>query len=406
MAVIWEPPLDPEGRTWVGLADELTREHFAPLAEELDREQRYPWESVARLVESGLAGLFVPRRYGGQGASFATTCAVIERISRGCASTGAILTAYALGGTPLLLAGSEEQKEKYLGGMAAGKAVSFALTEVGAGSDAGRIRTTAERENGGWRLRGEKILIGNGGASQYYVVFALTDPDAGARGITAFLVDKDADGVVIDRVEDKMGIRGTLTSNLKLDTRVDDTDVLGELNRGMRLAMQTLNGGRISVAAQSVGVGLAGYDVAAAEAVRRHTFGAPIIDNQGISFPLADVATELTAARMLTVEAARAHDRGDDVTVLGAMAKLYASEAAHRAVDVAVQVHGGAGFCKPCPAERLYRDQRILEIYEGTSEIQRLVIGRSVKAEAEAAVAAGADARPSTAAPAGKGRPR
>jgi alkylation response protein AidB-like acyl-CoA dehydrogenase len=387
MSVIWQPQLDPEAEKWVAVADELSKTHFEPLAGELDREQRYPWENVERLVESGLAGLFVPQEFGGQGASFETTCAVIERVSRGCASTGAILTAYALGGTPLVLAGTPEQQATYLGGLAAGKAVSFALTEEGAGSDAARIKTTAVREGDGWRIRGEKIFIGNGGASQYYVVFAITDPSAGTRGITAFMVDKDADGVVIDRLEDKMGIRGTNTSNLKLDTVVTDADIVGQVGRGMRLAMQTLNAGRISVAAQSVGVGLAGYDEASAEATRRVTFGTPIIDNQGIAFPLADVATELTAARMITMEAARAYDAGRDVAVLGAMAKLYASEASHKAVDVAVQVYGGEGFCKPCRAERLYRDQRILQIYEGTSEIQRLVLGRFIKAEAQAGAA-------------------
>jgi alkylation response protein AidB-like acyl-CoA dehydrogenase len=381
MSVIWAPQATEESERWLAVADELSTKHFEPLAEELDREQRYPWESVERLVESGLAGLFVPKQFGGQGATFATTCAVIERISRGCAATGAILTAYALGGTPLLLAGTEAQQAKYLGALAAGEAVSFALTEVGAGSDAAQIKTTATREGDQWRIRGEKIYIGNGGASRYYVVFALTDPAAGARGITAFMVDKEADGVVIDHLEDKMGIRGTQTSNLKLDTLVSDEDMLGELNRGMRLAMQTLNAGRISVAAQSVGVALSGYDEASREAVKRHTFGTPIIDNQGIAFPLADVATRVTAARMITTTAAEAYDRGENVAVLGAMAKLYASEASHDAVDLAVQVFGGDGFCKPTRAERLYRDQRILEIYEGTSEIQRLVLGRAIKAE-------------------------
>ena len=382
MSVIWEPPLSPDGQKWRELARKLSAERFAPLAEELDREQRYPWESVKVLVDSGLAGLFIGTEYGGQGAGFDVVCAVIEEVSRACASTGAILTAYALGGTPVVLAGTEEQRRRYLGGLASGQAVSFALTEVGAGSDAARIKTTAVREGDGWRLRGEKIYIGNGGASQHYVVFALTDPAAGTRGITAFMVDKDADGVVIDHFEDKMGIRGTQTSNLRLDTVVGEDAMLGELNRGMKLAMLTLNAGRITVAAQSIGVGLAGYDVASREAARRQTFGAPIIDNQGISFPLADVATRLTAARMITHRAACTYQENGDVSILGAMAKLDASEAAHRAVDTAVQVYGGAGYCKPCPAERLYRDQRILEIYEGTSEIQRLVIGRAIKAEA------------------------
>jgi alkylation response protein AidB-like acyl-CoA dehydrogenase len=382
MAVIWEPELSDEARRWRDLARSLAAERFGPLAEELDREQRYPWESVQVLVDSGLAGLFVSPDYGGQGARFDTVCAVIEELSRTCPSTGAIVTAYALGGTPLVLAGTAEQREKYLGGLAAGQAISFALTEQGAGSDAAGIRTTAERTPGGWRLRGEKIYIGNGGASQYYVVFALTDPDAGTRGISAFMVDKDADGVVIDRYEDKMGLRGTLTSNLRLDTEVAEDALVGAPNRGMGLAMRTLNAGRITVAAQSVGVALAAYDVASREAVRRRTFGASIIDNQGISFPLADVATRITAARMLTVQAARAYVDGADVGILGAMAKLEASETAHLAANLAVQVFGGDGYCKPCPAERIYRDQRILEIYEGTSEIQRLVIGRAIKAEA------------------------
>jgi alkylation response protein AidB-like acyl-CoA dehydrogenase len=383
VSVIWEPPLSQDGQKWRELARKLSAEHFAPLAEELDRVQRYPWESVKVLVDSGLAGLFIDPDYGGQGASFEVVCAVIEEVSRTCASTGAILTAYALGGTPVVLEGTDEQRRRYLGGLVRGQAISFALTEEGAGSDAARIKTTAVREGDGWRIRGEKIYIGNGGASQYYVVFALTDPAAGARGITAFVVDRSADGVVIDRYEDKMGIRGTNTSNLKLDTVVQDEAMLGQLNRGMRLAMRTLNAGRITVAAQSIGVGLAGYEVAAREAVRRQTFGTPIIDNQGISFPLADVATRLTAARMVTHRAACTYQEGGDVSILGAMAKLDASEAAHRAVDTAVQVHGGAGYCKPCLAERLYRDQRILEIYEGTSEIQRLVIGRAIKAEVE-----------------------
>jgi alkylation response protein AidB-like acyl-CoA dehydrogenase len=382
MAVVWSPKLDSDGTKWLETARELSSEHFAPLAEELDADQRYPLENVKLLVDSGLAGLFVPERFGGVGASFATTCAVIEEVSRACASTGAILTAYALGGTPILLAGTEEQQRRYLGGMASGEAVSFALTERGAGSDAAAIKATALPEGDGYRIQGEKIYIGNGGASQYYVVFARTDPDQGAQGISAFFVDRDAEGVVIDHYEDKMGIRGTKTSNLKLDTHVTHEDMLGDPGRGIRLALQTLNVGRISVAAQSTGVALAGFEAAAHEAAHRSTFGKPIIENQGISFQLADVATEVSAARLLTFSAAETYDRGGDVSTLGAMAKLYASEAAHHAVDVAVQVFGGDGYCKPNIAERLYRDQRILQIYEGTSEIQRLVLGRAIAKEA------------------------
>ena len=385
MAVIWTPALTEEAAGWRDVAASLTREHFAPLAAELDREQRYPSENVRRLVEHKLAGLFIPTAYGGQGASLTATAAVVEAISSGCASTAAILCVYQLGAFPVLLAGREDQKKFYLGEMASGIATSFALSERGTGSDAAAIEATATREGDAWRLRGEKYWIGNGGASRYYVVFAKTDPAAGGRGITAFMVDKDVRGVVIDELCEKMGIRGTQTSNLKLDTLAPDSARVGELHRGLRLAFATLDVGRIMVAAQSLGLALAAYREASQRAVAREAFGAPIIENQGIAFKLADMAVEISAARMMLYEAAKAYDEGRDVATLGAMAKLYASEVAHRAADAAVQIWGGLGYCKPSVVERLYRDQRILEIYEGTSEIQRLVLARAVRKEAEEA---------------------
>src|SRR5713101_443059 len=399
MTVIWQPVLSEEARCWRAVADRVTQEHFAPLAEELDREQRYPWENVRRLVEHNLAGLFIPKEHGGQGAGLSATVAVVEAIGTGCAST----------------------------------ATSFALSERNAGSDAAAIEATATREGDGWRLRGEKYWIGNGGASRYYVVFAKTDPSAalasaasgqrgnslevrahsasedarkraddtrpesgssaraGGRGISAFMVDKEQPGAVVDELSDKMGIRGTQTSNLKLDIVVPDSARVGELNRALRLAFQTLNVGRVMVAAQSLGIALAAYREAARRAVERRAFGQPIIENQGIGFKLADMAVEISAARMMLYEAAKAYDEGRDVANLGAMAKLYASEVAHRAADTAVQVWGGLGYCKPTVAERLYRDQRILEIYEGSSEIQRLVLARAVRKEAEEAIAASAN---------------
>lgn len=383
MTVLWEPVLDDEATHWRDLARKLATERFAPLAEELDREQRYPDEHIATFVETGLSGMLVPAEYGGAGLSMTAICAVIEEISAACASTGAILAAHTLGAVPVRLAGTEAQRRDVLGPLTGGTAISFALTEEGAGSDAAALRSRAEADGEGYRLYGEKIYIGNGSVSSRYVVFAKTDPDAGARGITAFIVDADAPGVTIDRIEDKMGIRGTRTSNLKLDgVRAGADAVLGEVGRGLKLALRTLDLGRVSVAAQGLGLALAAYRLAAAEAVRRRTFGTPLIENQGIGFRLADVAVELSAARMLTYEAARAYDAGEPVSMPGAMAKLYTSEVAHRAVDLAVQVFGGAGFCKPCPAERLYRDQRVLEIYEGSSEIQRLVLSRAIAAEA------------------------
>jgi alkylation response protein AidB-like acyl-CoA dehydrogenase len=383
MTVVWEPILDDAAAAWRAKAAGLAAAKFAPLAEELDREQRYPTEHIATLVESGLSGMLVPVEHGGTGLSMEAICAVTEEVSAACASTGAILAAHTLGAAPVRIAGTDEQRRELYADLVAGEAISFALTEVGAGSDAAAIRATAVEGPDGFVLDGEKIYVGNGGVAKHYAVFAKTDPDAGARGITAFLVSRETPGIVIDRYEDKMGIRGTKTSNLKLaGVKVAASAMLGAPGGGLKLALQTLDIGRVSVAAQGTGIALAAFRLAAAEASRRSTFGKPLIENQGISFRLADVATELSAARLLTYEAARTYDRGESVSTIGAMAKLYSSEVAHRAVDLAVQVYGGDGFCKPCPAERLYRDQRVLEIYEGASEIQRLVLGRAIAKEA------------------------
>lgn len=383
MTVIWNPSLDDTASRWQSLAHRLGAERFAPLAPELDRDQRYPWETISALVEHKFTGLFLPTQWGGQGANLVATVAAVEALGTHCASTAAIMCAYQLGAFPLLLAGSDEQKAFYLREMAEGRATSFALSERSAGSDAAAIEATAVREGAGWRLRGEKYWIGNGGASRYYVVFAKTDPAAGGRGISAFMVDKEQEGAVIDELSDKMGIRGTQTSNLKVDLVVPDSARVGELNRALRLALQTLNVGRIMVAAQSLGVALAGFREASRRAVSRKTFGQAIGENQAIGFRLADMATEISAARMMLYQAAQAYDRGEDVSHLGAMTKLFASEVSHRVVDNTVQIWGGLGYCKPTVAERLYRDQRILEIYEGSSEIQRLVLSRAIRKETE-----------------------
>lgn len=383
MTVIWTPSLDDAATRWQQLADRLGRERFAPLAPELDRDQRYPWETIEALVAHRFTGLFLPTQWGGEGQSLTATVAAVETLGMHCASTAAIMCAYQLGAFPILLAGTDAQKDFYLREMTQGRATSFALSERVAGSDAAAIEATAVREGDGWRLRGEKYWIGNGGASRYYVVFAKTDPAASGRGISAFMVDKEKPGAVVDELSDKMGIRGTQTSNLRVDVVVPDSARIGELNRALRLALQTLNVGRIMVSAQSMGLALAAFREASQRAVERRTFGQPIGENQGIGFKLADMATEISAARMMLYEAARAYDAGADVSNLGAMAKLFTSEVAHRAADNAVQIWGGMGYCKPTVAERLYRDQRILEIYEGSSEIQRLVLSRAVRKEAE-----------------------
>lgn len=383
MTVIWNPLLDETAHKWQLLADRLGRERFGPLAAELDRDQRYPWESIEALVEHKFTGLFLPVEWGGEGASLTTTVAAVEALGTHCSSTSAIMCAYQLGAFPILLAGTDQQKDFYLREMTLGRATSFALSERIAGSDAAAIEATASREGDGWRLKGEKFWIGNGGASRYYVVFAKTDPAAGGRGISAFMVDKEQQGVMVDELSDKMGIRGTQTSNLKVDLVVPDSARIGELNRALRLALQTLNVGRIMVSAQSMGLALAAFREAATRSVERKTFGHPIGENQGIGFKLADMATRISAARMMLYQAAAAYDRGDDVSNIGAMAKLFTSEVAHDAADDAVQIWGGMGYCKPSVVERLYRDQRILEIYEGSSEIQRLVLSRAIRKEAE-----------------------
>ncbi|MEJ8824305.1 acyl-CoA dehydrogenase family protein [Variovorax humicola] len=386
MSVIWMPRLDDEAEIWRGRAAELTTTRFAPLADTIDREQRYPEEHLPHLLNSGISGMFLPKAFGGAGASLVSLSAVVETVASGCASTAAILAALSLGAFPVLLGGSEEQKEVLLGGLACkGEAVNFALSERGAGSDPAAVETVAVKEGEGWRIRGEKCWLGNGGHSKHFIVFARTAEVGVRNNITAFWVPRNTQGAVVDFYEDKMGIRGTTTTNLKLDVSVPASSVIGQEGEGLKLALSTLNIGRIVVAAQSVGIALCAYAEAAKFAANRATFGRAIIDHQGVGFMLADCATQLSAARMMLYEAAAAFDRGEDISTLGGMAKLYASEAAHKVCDDAVQVLAGRGYVKPNAVERCYRDQRITEIYEGTSEIQRVVIARAIKRSAVAA---------------------
>lgn len=384
MTVLWQPELDAEASTWRDITQSLGRDHFAPLAAELDREQRYPWENVEKLVESGISGLMIDPAYGGQGAALTTGVTVMEELTRCCASTGAIFAIHAMGAGSMAGAGSAEQREHYLAEVVAGRAISFALTERGAGSDPSAIRSRGTRTADGWHLKGEKIFIGNGGASKHYIAFVRTDPDAGRRGISAIMTSLDDAGTEVTKYADRMGLRGSRTSNLEFDTVVPADRILGEPGEGLRIAMATLNTGRVMIAAQGIGFALAAFEHAANEASVRSTFGTPIIDNQGISFRLADLATEISAARMLVWEAAQAGPDSPRTRALASMAKLMATEVAGKAVDAAVQIFGGDGYCKPNPVERLYRDQRISTIYEGTSEIQRMTLGRSIGEAARA----------------------
>lgn len=382
MATIWNPRLDEASRGWRDLAADLTARHFAPRAAEIDREQRYPAENVELLYSSGIATMFLPAAHGGGGASLTAFCAAMEQMAGGCASTSGIAATLQLGATPLLLSASADQKATFLGAVTRDrKAISFALSERNAGSDPASMETVATREVGGWRIRGEKCWIGNGGICDLYVVFAQTAPGTGRRGIAAFIVDRDADGIDDDAREDKMGMRGTVNASVVLDTWVPADRMLSPPGSALRLALATLNIGRITVAAQSIGLAMAAYGAACRRAVERTTFGSPLIDHQGVGFKLADLATRISAGRMLAYEAARAFDDGEDVNTVGAQAKLFCSEVAHEAANVGVQVFGGQGFVKPNLVERIYRDQKATEIYEGTSEIQRVVLARAIKAE-------------------------
>jgi len=380
---VWAPSLTPDETRWRDLAARLARDHFAPIAAEIDEAQRYPQESVQRLRQSGIATMFVPHQYGGAGASLVAFCAVVEAIAQACASTSGIVATLQLGTAPLLLLQNETLKRNLLRGMTErGEMVSFALSERGAGSDPASMSTEAIPEAGGWRIRGQKCWIGGGGEASRYVVFAQTLPGSGKAGIAAFLVEADAPGVRDDTFENKMGMRGTRTATIDLDTRVAADALLAEPGEGLRLAFGALDVGRITVSAQSMGMALASHRAAIAHACARRTFGELLIDHQALAFRLSDSACQLSAARMMTYEAAGAYDRGADVSVLAAQSKLIASETAHRTVDMALQMLGGAGYVKPNPVERMYRDQRVTEIYEGTSEIQRLLIARAIRTEA------------------------
>ncbi len=392
--VIWRPRLSAVDRQWKDTAAALARDHFAPAAAEIDASQRYPHEHVARLRETGIASMLLPTGYGGGGASLMAYNAVVEEIAQACASTSGIVATIQLGAAPLMLIGNEALKGELLRGLVErGDMISFGLSERGAGSDPAGMATTADREtqNGvaGWRIRGQKCWIGGGSVVRYYVVFAQTEPGSGKRGIAAFLVEASAPGVDDSVLEDKMGMRGTCTATIDLDTFVSDAHMVAPPGKGLSLALASLDIGRVGVAAQSCGMALAAFRMACQHAVQRRTFGERLIDHQALAFRLANLASRLSAVRIMTYEVAAAYDAGSSVSVLAAQVKLMASEVAHDMVDAALQMLGGAGYVKPHPIERLYRDQRVTEIYEGTSEIQQLLIARSIRSHALSHASAG-----------------
>src|SRR3989454_781114 len=338
-----------------------------------------PHAWAKKMGELGLFGVFVPEKYGGAGLDTVCYAITIEELSRGDASAGVIAAVCnGLVCEPLLRYGNEEQKRRFLEPVARGEWMgAYALTEPGSGSDAAAMRTTATLERDEWVLRGTKTFATNGSVAKIVVVYARTG--AKKHEISAFVVPTDATGFSVLKKEDKMGIRASDTVTLGFDgCRIPKENLLGDLHKGFTIAMETLDGGRIGIAAQALGIGQRALEESTKYAKERQAFGQKIAEFQAIQWKLADMATEIDAARLLTYRAAHLEDRGQRHTYESSVAKLFASEAAHRAVDAAVQIHGGYGFIKDYVGEKLYRDQRVTEIYEGTSEVQRLAIARSI----------------------------
>jgi butyryl-CoA dehydrogenase len=358
-----------------------------PAAAETDRRERFPRELVAELGQMGVLGCFVPERYGGAGFDYVAYALAVEELSAACAATGVIFSAHAsLATWPILGLGSEAQRERYLPRLASGEWLGcFALSEPSSGSDAGSIRTVARRDGDHFVLNGSKNFITNAPDASLAIVFASLDPTKGNKALAAFIVETGWPGWEVIRVEEKMGIRGAHSAQLAFtDLRVPRENLLGDESGGFKVAMKTLDGGRIGIAAQAVGIARASLEDSLAYVKERRAFGQALAEFQGLQWRLADMATAVEAARLLTLRAASLKDRGLPYTKEAAMAKLYAAETAMTLATQAVQMHGGYGYTREFAAERYFRDAKITEIYEGTSEIQRLVVAGQLLRESRA----------------------
>ncbi len=374
--------LSDEQRDIMRMTREFTDARIAPRAREWDREHSIPPEVFAELGGLGLWGVCVPEEYGGAGADYLSFIIVLEELSRGDAGLGVTVAVNtSLATLPILDFGTEAQKREWVPRLAGGEVIgAYALTEPGAGSDAASITTTARRDGDGYRLNGAKQFVTNAGIAGVFIVMARTgEAGGGSKGITAFIVDATTEGFTLGREEEKLGINSSSTRGLTFDDAwVPDSAVLGSEGDGFGIAMATLDGGRIGIAAQAVGIAQAAMETAVAYSKDRWQFGHPIAEFQAVRFKLADMDRDIDAARLLTYRAAWLKMMGRPVTAAGAKAKLFASEMARRHTAEAVQVLGGYGYTKEFPAERFYRDAKITEIYEGTSEVQRIVISREL----------------------------
>lgn len=362
------------------VAREFAEKEVAPLAEEIDRESRYPQETFEKMVKCGFTGIGIPTQYGGSGGDDITKCIVVEEISKKCASTGGILSIHGIFGQSILKFGTEEQKQKYLplvsnGGMHG----AFALTEPNAGSDAGAATTKAVKVGDDYIINGTKCFITGGAHADFVLVFALTDPSKGLKGLSAIIVPKGTPGFSIGKIEHKLGIRASETSELIFDNcRVPQANLVGKEGQGFKIAMIMLDGARIGVASQALGIAEGAIDESVKYMHERVQFGKPIANLQGLQWYIAEMSTKTECAKWMIYRAASLKAQGLPHSKEAAMAKLDASENARFVTNLALQIHGGYGFMQDYPLERMYRDAKITEIYEGTSEIHKLVISRAV----------------------------
>ncbi len=356
----------------------LAEKKIAPFARDVDQAARFPQEASDALYGADLAAAHVSEKYGGQGADALATVIIIEEVARVCASSSLIPAVNKLGSVPLILAGNEAQKDKYLRQLVGGKGFSYCLSESEAGSDAAAMKTKAVKDGDHWVISGSKKWISNAGESEFYTVLASTDPTLGAKGITAFIVEKSDTGVSFGAHEKKMGFRGSPTREVYFDgVRISDDRRLGEVGSGFSLAMRTLDHTRITIAAQALGIAQGAFEAATKYSHERHQFGKEIFDFQGVQFMLADMAMQIAAARSLTYEAAVKSERGEsDLTFFSAASKCFATDVAMKVTTDAVQVLGGYGYVSDYPVERMMRDAKLTQIYEGTNQVQRVVMAR------------------------------
>lgn len=360
---------------------EFAENEVKPLAAEIDEEERFPVETVEKMVKAGFMGIPFPKKYGGEGGDTLGYIMGVEELSKACAATGVVLSAHvSLGAHPIYEFGTEEQKQKYLVPLAKGEKLgAFGLTEANAGTDASAQQTTAVLDGEHYILNGSKIFITNAGHAHTYIIMAMTDKSAGTRGISAFIVDADTEGFTVGPKEKKLGIRGSATCELIFENcRIPKENLIGKEGSGFKVAMKTLDGGRIGIAAQALGIAQGALDETIHYVKERKQFGRPISAFQNTQFQLADMAAKVEAARLLVYKAATYKDKGLPYAYEAAMAKLVASETAMEVTTKAVQLHGGYGYTREYPVERMMRDAKITEIYEGTSEVQKMVISANL----------------------------